>query len=467
MKRSLRLIAVLAALALVAAACGGDDSGDTTTTTAAATTTTTADTGGGDTTTTTEPMDTGPAFDVGVTAAPCADAVNDGNGCIYLGIISDLTTGPFAALAIPGVAGAEDFWGRVNNEGGIGGFDVIIADSNVADAHYNAEETVQAYVEIEPNVLAFATSLGTPQTQAVLERHADDGVVMVPASWYSGWAFDEIDNNGLIFEAGVSYCLEAMNDVDFIVSQFGTEISYGIVGFPGDYGGDYAAGVKIAAEANGLGDPAFELVQIPEFAGGDVTQAVQDILTNQPDVVFIATGPGETVKTIGGVLGQGFQAVFMGAHPTWNPGVPLLAPDLVPALEAGVYFQSDWEPGWYGDSPGHQAAKAAAEARGQGPNPWYLVGWAGQYPIKAILDRAVAEGDLTRANIAVIANTLENVSFEGMVPDASYAGTPNDFAPRASIINKVDSTAPGGVVPVTEFGAGPTASAFDFSAPCS
>ena len=114
MKFSLRLVAVLAALALVAAACGGDDSGDTTTTTAAATTTsTTADTGGDDTTTTTEPADTGPAFDVGVTAAPCADAVNDGNGCIYLGIISDLTTGPFAALAIPGVAGAEDFWGRV------------------------------------------------------------------------------------------------------------------------------------------------------------------------------------------------------------------------------------------------------------------------------------------------------------------------------------------------------------------
>ncbi len=459
MRKAWKLIALLAALTLVAAACGNGDSD----TTAATSPPTTADTGA--TTTVAGPM---VATDVGVTEAPCDDAVNAGNGCIYLGVISDLTTGPFAPLAIPGLAGQEDFWARVNADGGIGGFDVIINDANTADAHYVAEEHVAAYQEIEPNVLMFATTLGTPQTQAVLASFADDQVVMIPASWYSGWAFDEIDNNGLVFEVGASYCFEAMNDVDFIISQFGNEFSYAIVGFPGDYGGDYAAGVKIAAAVNGLGDPVFETVQIPEFLGGDVSGAVEGIRDNTPDIVFMATGPSETVQTIAGVLGAGEQAVFMGAHPTWNPGIPSLAPDLVPALEAGVYFQSDWEKGWYGDSPGHQAAKAAAEARGQTPTPWYLVGWAGQYPIKAILEQATANGDLTRASIATIANELENVSFEGMIEDASYAGEPNDFAPRATIINKVDSTVPGGLVPVfPELVVGPTAAAHDFSAPCS
>jgi hypothetical protein len=46
------------------------------------------------------------AFDVGVTEEACPEAVNPDNGCIYLGILSDLTEGPFAALAVPITEGA-------------------------------------------------------------------------------------------------------------------------------------------------------------------------------------------------------------------------------------------------------------------------------------------------------------------------------------------------------------------------
>lgn len=156
-----RWLLSLVALALVAAACGGDG-GDTTTTTAAGTTTTG---GGGDTTTTTE----GPAemqFDTGVTPAPCEDAVNDGNGCIYLGIISDLTTGPFAALGVPLTAAQRDFWAEVNEGGGLDGFDVIIRDEDVIDAHYDGADHAAGYETIRGRVAALAQTLGTPQTQA-------------------------------------------------------------------------------------------------------------------------------------------------------------------------------------------------------------------------------------------------------------------------------------------------------------
>src|SRR5690554_7370559 len=79
-----RWLLSLVALSLVIAACGGN--GETTTTTAASGTTTTQ--GGGDDTTTTTEGSGDIQYDVGVTPAPCDDAVNDGNGCIYLGIIS-------------------------------------------------------------------------------------------------------------------------------------------------------------------------------------------------------------------------------------------------------------------------------------------------------------------------------------------------------------------------------------------
>jgi hypothetical protein len=53
-----------------------------------------------------------------------------------------------------------------------------------------------------------------------------------------------------------------------------------------------------------------------------------------------------------------------------------------------------------------------------------------------------------------------------MLPNASYVGNANDIAPRLSIINQVDETAPGGTVTATGLFTGPTAEAYEFSAPC-
>ena len=58
------------------------------------------------------------ATDVGVTSDPCPDAVNEDNGCIYLGTLSDLTVGPFAAAGPTIVDGQKAFWDRVNEDGG-------------------------------------------------------------------------------------------------------------------------------------------------------------------------------------------------------------------------------------------------------------------------------------------------------------------------------------------------------------
>ena len=50
------------------------------------------------------------ATGAGITAEPCPDAVNADNGCIYLGVLSDLTEGPFAALAVPITDAQRAFW---------------------------------------------------------------------------------------------------------------------------------------------------------------------------------------------------------------------------------------------------------------------------------------------------------------------------------------------------------------------
>src|SRR5690606_34889405 len=65
----------------------------------------------------------------GVTDEPCPKAVNPDHGCIYLGIISDLTVGPFTGLGVPMVTARRAFWDRVNRQVGIAGYVTAVPTS--------------------------------------------------------------------------------------------------------------------------------------------------------------------------------------------------------------------------------------------------------------------------------------------------------------------------------------------------
>jgi ABC-type branched-subunit amino acid transport system substrate-binding protein len=466
-RRWLGFVSLLAAFSLVIAACGDDDTSDTTEGTTAGTTatteattttaapTTTADMGDGD------GMDV--AFDTGVTPAPCDDAVNEGNGCIYLGVISDLTEGPFAPLGVPLTTAQEHFWAEVNEAGGIDGWDVIINADNTFDAKYDPALTAEGATGLADRVLGLAQSLGTPQTQAALGILDENDMVTAPATWFSGWAFDDVDQ-GLVMEAGASYCVEAMNAMYFLTENFGTDFSWALVVFPGDYGGDYGAGAKIAAAQLGLGEPVAEILQVPISFGGDVAEAVATLLTEQPNVIVMTTGPTEMAQVAAGLFQNGFQTFqIMGAGPSWNVALKANA-DLMPLLEAVYWNSAPWG-GWDTLTDGHTAMRAAAEKYGQDPHNSYVAGWVFQYIWKALLEEAVASGDLTRANVRALADGLE-VDFAGMLPTYTYGDVPADFAERSTIISRADATTSDGLAAQTDPFVSPIAADFDLVAPC-
>lgn len=469
----LRTFVLLAVLAIVAAACSNDttDSSsttappETTTTTAAPDTTTTA---APDTTTTTaDPggeIVTGP----GVTAEPCPGG-NADRGCIYLGVLTD-ESGPFAAAA-PALLGAQRaFWATVNATGGVGGaYDVVLPDDLKKDTQYNPEVFVQSYNDIAGEVAAVAQSLGTPQTIAALGDYERDDTVAAPMSWWSGWNFDSVDS-GLVVEFGANYCFEAMNAVDWSMGALPAAgrpapARIGILLFPTDYGRDYAAGVKIAAEANGI-EVAWEAPVIPISAGGDPTQveAVGQVLSNPVDVVYLVTGPSETAAIVAGSAAQGATNLFIGAGPSWNVGI--LATQAAPAFQAGIYFQSGYVGPWDYDSVGHEKMRAALGAAGVDPNDFFVSGWVSQYGVLATLEAAYAAGDLSHEGIAAAARGLTSVSYEGMVSDRAFGGDPATEAPRDTTVAGFDANSSTGMSIVQDFFVGPTASAHDYSAPC-
>jgi ABC-type branched-subunit amino acid transport system substrate-binding protein len=390
----------------------------------------------------------------GVTDEACPEAVNADNGCIYLGTISDLTQGPFAPLGVPITEAQAAFWNRVNEDGGIGGYDIDVT-TYVKDNLYNPQTHQQVYGEIEGEVLALAQTLGSPTTLAIIPDMDRDEMVGAPASWTSLWAFEDA-----ILESGANYCVEGMNAVDYMVAE--NDISSVMaVGFPGDYGGDGAAGAEIAAEANGIEFTGVETAPGQEAQAG----AISAIVKQKPGLVILGTGPTETAVIVGQAAAQGFTGQFIGLGPTWNPA--LLETPAAPALEA-LYMQSGYWGPFGTDTPGHQAMRDALGDVAQ-PNDGYTAGWAWSYPLKAALEEWL-EGDYDkdRGGLLEAVQSLETIDYEGMLPEeaGNRTGDPDETIFRESVLSKVDPSAPSGVAIVEDFGAGPTVSEHTFEGAC-
>jgi hypothetical protein len=105
---------------------------------------------------------------------------------------------------------------------------------------------------------------------------------------------------------------------------------------------------------------------------------------------------------------------------------------------------------------------------GKTPSDGYTSGWVWSYPLKAALEKAVQDGDLTRAGLVKAVKSLTSVDYEGMLPEGAgnYAGDPNEAVVRSNLISKVDPAAPTGVSVVKEMFEGPTAKAYALDRPC-
>ncbi len=398
------------------------------------------------------------AFDIGVSADPCPEAINPENGCIYLGTLSDLTQGPFAPLAVPITEGQAAFWQRVNLDGGIGGFDVDVA-TYTRDTFYDAQQHSARYREIEPRILALAQTLGTPTTEAILRDMDDDDVIAAPASWWSGWDFPETDR-GLILNSGYSYCIESIIGLDWYVGEHGDITSLAHVGYPGDYGGDSVVGVTHWAQANDV-ELAATIETLPNATVGTQDEAIRRVLSSDADLVVIAVGPAEAAEIIGSSVAQGYEGRFLGSVPTWNPA--LLGTASWPALEATYTHVAPWEL-FGGDSAAHEAIRASLG--GELPdNDGYVFGWIWSYPILAALEAAVEAGDLTRAGLRGVVDGLE-VDYEGAVPPRVFGGDPDETAVRTAVINVPDESGQLGLRSVATGVSSPTADAFTYDEPC-
>ncbi len=475
MRRRFTWLIALVAFALVATACGGDDDAGTTTTAAAGGETTTTAAAGGETTTT-----AAAGGETTTTAAAGGEVMADvgvdvANKVIKLGYLADLT-GAFAPLVVDITDAQQIYWDEVNAGGGIA--DGWTVELVIEDTNYNVEQHQEKYAKLREEVLALGQSTGSPTNVATLPQYVEDDMLFIPLSWYSGWAIPEFDQ-GLALEQNTNYCIEAMDLVGYMHDEQGAQ-SVALVTFPGDYGQDAAAGVKAAVDFYGM-----DLVYDGEAAvipGQDQTPVITEIVNSGADFVFATTNPSTFAEILGGAFQSGYQGLWTGSVPTYD--FRLLDTPVGPILDQ-VYFQSNYGATWGTDVPGMaglQASIIAADPQRR-PSDAFIIGWTESIAIRAVLEAAIASGDLTRAGVKAAANSVADIDFQGLAPNQSYAGAPNEFVQRQIAIYKPSLeayTAAGaaeqtvsqdgggttGSVLVKDYFVSDAAAQFDFTTPC-
>ncbi len=453
MKSKSKWLTLLLVLGLVLAACGGSE-GDTTTTAGEEEPTTTAS-AGPTTTAGEEPADI--LTDVGVDLEA---------GTITIGLLSDLS-GPFSPLVTVINAGHDVYWQDVNANGGING---LMVNLEVRDTGYVVDTHVQLYEELKTQVVAFGHSTGSPQTVAINPSLQADGILAVPLTWYSGWSDPAINSN--LVPHGTPYCIEAMNMLEYLTLQAPDATTIAIASSGGDYGEDSNAGARLAAEALGLEivydgtglinatDPATQAEVAGEIAGSGA------------ELVWVTTDPTSFGAIYGQALAAGFEALWSGAGPTWNPA--LVGPDspIKDALARDFYVSQYYAP-WAAESEGNAMVRdlVTQYAPDAPPLDYYAEGVIEAKIMHQALLAAYDAGDMTQAGVLAAAKSLESVTFDGLAPDESYVGEPNETVQREIFISRPD---PAGLAGGTSTGVtlvesnytSPLAAGFEFNEAC-
>ncbi|MGB5532299.1 MAG: ABC transporter substrate-binding protein [Acidimicrobiia bacterium] len=464
-----RIFVMMLVLVLVAAACSSDS--DDTTTTAAE--------GGVETTTTAaEAETTTTAAEAETTTTAAAEsmeiAVDYGvdleTKTIKVGQLADITNfQAFAALVNPIIDGQKMYWDYVNANGGIG--DGFMVEMVTRDTAYNTEQHIAAYDEIRDQVVAISHSTGSPPTLAIADAIAEDNMIVVPATWYSGWTDTTIAPG--VLHTGVNYCLESMSLLDWLKAEEANEgndaPTLAVASIPGDFGLDSVAGALLWAEANDI-----EIVYDGSgmiLPGQDNTPIGGSIVESGADMVFVTTTPSTFGEVYGAAVAQGFEAKWAGAGPTYNP--VFIGPDS--AIAAPI--QRDWygafySTPWASESPGMALVQQLYDESGstEALKDYVTVGVVEAMLVETALRQAYENGDMTRKGVFDAIYSLDDVDFMGIAPNERYTGSTSDQVQRFTTLyrpSQEDLLAGGsGAVIVEENFVGPTAEAFEFTEAC-
>jgi branched-chain amino acid transport system substrate-binding protein len=428
MVRSRKLLAFVAAGALVLAACGSDDdSGDSAPEATDAPESTEAPEGteAPDTTEATEGTEA-PDTTEGESASSGAEFVIDTEACddpdaatapietLKIGTSIPLSGGPAVVFA-PFGAGQQAFIDHYNEtNGGLNGTPIELV---IKDDQYTADLTKANVDELvfDDEVTILSGIIGSPNNLAV---QADMNAQCIPQLWASTGAPDwgNIDEYPWTTGLLVPYAIESRAWADFVASDLGEGSTVALFYVNNEFGQAYLEAFNEIAAENGIEVVAEETID-PADSGapsGQMTNLVQA----DPDAI-LAVPLGAQCIAFMTELGNA-----KAANPDFDPAVyqtatcanPLFFQATTNGGADGVYTSTNVkfvDRPEYADDPDVQEYIEAMTTYAPDTNPADLVGLAGWLSMALAVhnaEEAIANGDYTRAGIMNAARNIDWVS---------------------------------------------------------
>ncbi len=353
---------------------------------------------------------------------------------ITVGSIQPLTGG-VAVLGLPIEAGLQTWFDHVNALGGIAGkYKIKVA---LEDAQNTESLTVQKYGEIKDQVVMMASISGTSPVKAILPVLRKDQMIASPTSFEDLWIHEKN-----LLPIGSTYALMAINAVDYYQRKVNPAGKVcGLVRDDG-YGEAGWRGALHAIQYSGKQPGPVLYFAAPDQ---DFTGQINQLKAGECDAVFVTTVPGQLVRIVGAATRVGFAPQWIGQWASWHGA--LLTSPVLDYLEKHFILAGEGLEWGNRAAPGMVSMLTDLEryAPKQQADVWYTAGYVQGKAVTALLEKAVANKDLSRAGLLRAMAEIPSVDNQGLIGNYKYGPVAARDAPRSGSVFKINRTKPFGL----------------------
>jgi len=354
---------------------------------------------------------------------------------IKLGVITP-ESGPASGIGRPLTNGNRVYWEAKNAKGGVGGKYPV--ELSIEDSQYRVENALQGYDKIKGDVVAFQQVLGTQIVKSVLTRLKAEKGFGGPASLEGLWVKEKN-----LMPVGTPYQALSANGLDWYLKNGGKGKKICAMAQDDEYG---AAGLDGATQASKT--LKVKIDKTVRFATtSDVSAQVGELADANCQAVVLVALFNDTSSIVTKMIGRNFSPQILGLAPTWLSGFAANA-DFGSFLQQN-YVWLGFGPAW-GDESVPGMAKMIADVRqyspGQEPDTYFPFGYSQAWAMDQILEKAVKNGDLSKAGITKASNQIGTLKFDGLSGDFKYGKSASDRnPPRLTTIAKPAPGQPNGL----------------------
>ncbi len=353
--------------------------------------------------------------------------------------------------------GAKAWFEYINQErGGIGG--EYRVQLQVADSQDKPDVGVQEYQKMKKDVALFAQVFGTEVVEAVLPSLRIDGIVVSPASLDGRWVRDKD-----LLPDGAPYELEIINAIDYLLEERGMGGKTFCSLLADDSDGEAGErGITFVGKEKG-----FTVKTTAKLRPGtpDFTAQVQQMKSAGCQIVLLVAGPDDTAKLMKTSSQLQFKPQWVGVSMAWTPSLAT-SPERS-YLQANFLLAGNGT-NW-GDTAVTGMAELVARAEKYAPNQpadiHFVFGYHQARVVTALLEKALALGDMSRKGIRTALTELGTVESDGLIGNYEYGSPESRTPPRQTTIYKPASTAAGGLAKLIYQYQASLATMYRFSAP--